>query len=121
MVMVRGTAFVLKDKDRKRVSNGFKRRILTGFKVVRSEFLSHNPIPLVLLYFSFIEGFVFVCCVHLFMSVGRLQELCKGGDLLTTYHFKSEQDAANIISKVTNAVRYMHDRNIAVSGAIIRP
>lgn len=55
------------------------------------------------------------------MSVGGLQELCEGGDLLTTYHFKSEQDAANIISKVTNAVRYMHDRNIAVSKAINPP
>lgn len=33
---------------------------------------------------------------------------------MTTYHFKSEQDAANIVLKVTNAVRYMHDRNIAV-------
>ncbi len=43
------------------------------------------------------------------------QDLCEGGDLLTTYHFKSEQDAANIVAKVTNAVRYMHDRNIAVS------
>lgn len=44
-----------------------------------------------------------------------LQDLCEGGDLLTTYHFKSEQDAANIVLKVTNAVRYMHDRMIAVS------
>lgn len=31
-----------------------------------------------------------------------------------TYHFKSEQEAANIVLKVSNAVRYMHDRNIAV-------
>eukprot|EP00752_Nemacystus_decipiens_P008847 g7895.t1 len=46
---------------------------------------------------------------HLFM----VMDLCEGGDLLTTYHFKSEQDAANIVLKVTNAVRYMHDRNIA--------
>lgn len=44
-----------------------------------------------------------------------MQDLCEGGDLLTTYHFKSEQDAANIVLKVTNAVRYMHDRSIAVS------
>ncbi|CAM9098341.1 unnamed protein product, partial [Hapterophycus canaliculatus] len=46
---------------------------------------------------------------HLFM----VMDLCEGGDLLTTYHFKSEQDAANIVLKVTNAVRYMHDRYIA--------
>ncbi|CAM9623497.1 unnamed protein product, partial [Scytosiphon promiscuus] len=46
---------------------------------------------------------------HLFM----VMDLCEGGDLLTTYHFKSEQDAANIVLKVTNAVRYMHDRMIA--------
>ncbi|CAN0302370.1 unnamed protein product [Laminaria digitata] len=46
---------------------------------------------------------------HLFM----VMDLCLGGDLLTTYHFKSEQEAANIMLKVTNAVRYMHDRNIA--------
>ncbi|CAN0076719.1 unnamed protein product [Pylaiella littoralis] len=46
---------------------------------------------------------------HLFM----VMDLCEGGDLLTTYHFKSEQDAANIVLKVTNAVRYMHDRSIA--------
>lgn len=46
---------------------------------------------------------------HLFM----VMDLCKGGDLLTTYHFKSEQEAANIMMKVTNAVRYMHDRSIA--------
>lgn len=61
---------------------------------------------------------MYAACICLYRSVGRLQELCKGGDLLTTYHFRSEQDAANIISKVTNAVRYMHDRNIAVSGAM---
>lgn len=52
-------------------------------------------------------GFVVVAC----------QDLCEGGDLLMTYHFKSEREAANIVLKVTNAVRYMHDRNIAVSGS----
>ncbi|CAM9143785.1 unnamed protein product [Ectocarpus sp. 12 AP-2014] len=46
---------------------------------------------------------------HLFM----VMDLCEGGDLLTTYHFKSERNAANIVLRVTNAVRYMHDRNIA--------
>lgn len=46
---------------------------------------------------------------YLFM----VMDLCEGGDLLTTYHFKSEQEAANIVLKVTSAVRYMHDRHIA--------
>lgn len=49
-----------------------------------------------------------------------MQDLCEGGDLLTTYHFKSERNAANIVLRVTNAVRYMHDRNIAVSCVITR-
>lgn len=53
--------------------------------------------------------------VELIVSSVCAQDLCEGGDLLTTYHFKSELEAANIVLKVTNAVRYMHDRNIAVS------
>ncbi|CAM9474529.1 unnamed protein product, partial [Discosporangium mesarthrocarpum] len=41
------------------------------------------------------------------------QDLYEGGDLLSTYRFKSEKEAANIVRKVTNAVRYMHKNRIA--------
>ena len=59
-------------------------------------------------------------------NIGRLQEvyqtpdylflvmdLYTGGNLLESYQFQSERAAAEIVSNITNAVRYCHDRHIA--------
>eukprot|EP00953_Heterococcus_sp_UTEX-ZZ885_P021892 12174-Heterococcus_DN1.PRE.1 len=44
-----------------------------------------------------------------------VMDLYTGGNLLESYQFHSEAAAADIISHITNAVRYCHDRHIAVS------
>lgn len=44
-----------------------------------------------------------------------VMDLYTGGDMYARYQFRSEEDTAKIVSKLINALRYCHDRNVAVS------
>lgn len=44
-----------------------------------------------------------------------VMDLYTGGDMYARYRFRSEADTAKIVGKLINALRYCHDKNIAVS------
>lgn len=44
-----------------------------------------------------------------------VMDLYTGGDMYARYKFRSEDETAKIVNKLINALRYCHDRNIAVS------
>ena len=44
-----------------------------------------------------------------------VMDLYTGGDMYARYKFRSEEDTAKIVNKLINALRYCHDRNVAVS------
>lgn len=43
-----------------------------------------------------------------------VMDLYTGGDMYARYKFRSEDDTAKIVGKLINALRYCHDRNVAV-------
>lgn len=44
-----------------------------------------------------------------------VMDLYTGGDMYGRYKLRSEEDTAKIVGKLINALRYCHDRNVAVS------
>lgn len=48
-----------------------------------------------------------------------VMDLYTGGDMYARYKFRSEADTAKIVGKLINALRYCHDRNVAVSPRIV--
>lgn len=43
-----------------------------------------------------------------------VMDLYTGGDMYARYKFRSEDETAKIVNKLINALRYCHDRNVAV-------
>lgn len=41
-------------------------------------------------------------------------DLVKGGNLAVRYSFEGEEKAAHVVRQIARALRYLHDRNIAV-------
>lgn len=46
-----------------------------------------------------------------------VMDLYTGGDMYARYKFRSEDETAKIVNKLINALRYCHDRNVAVRPA----
>lgn len=47
---------------------------------------------------------------HLYVAM----DLIEGGNLAVRYVFEGEEKAAHIVRQIVRALRYLHDRNIAV-------
>lgn len=58
---------------------------------------------------------VYVTHTHLHMAM----DLMEGGNLAVRYVYEGEEKAAHIVRQVVRALRYLHDRNIAVSLMIV--
>lgn len=54
---------------------------------------------------------VYVTPTHLYVAM----DLIEGGNLAVRYVFEGEEKAAHILRQIVRALRYLHDRNIAVS------
>ena len=59
---------------------------------------------------------VYVTNSHLYMAM----DLIEGGNLAGRCRFKGEKEAAVVVRQIVRALRYLHDRNIAVSPASVR-
>lgn len=59
---------------------------------------------------------VYVTNSHLYMAM----DLIEGGHLAGRCRFKGEDKAAVVVRQIVRALRYLHDRNIAVSPAHVR-
>lgn len=59
---------------------------------------------------------VYVTNTHLYMAM----DLIEGGNLAGRCRFKGEAEAAVVVRQIVRALRYLHDRNIAVSPTNVR-
>lgn len=60
---------------------------------------------------------VYVTNTHLYMAM----DLIEGGNLAGRCRFKGEAEAAVVVRQIVRALRYLHDRNIAVSPTSVGP
>lgn len=92
--------------DNHNKTHSFKSNRLLSIKVVMPTSVATLPLSLL----SNRVQEVFHTPDHVYM----VMDLYTGGDMYARYKFRSEDDTAKIVNKLINALRYCHDRNVAV-------